>query len=88
MKPKPELFIRDLGDGLILRHASAGDADALAEINSRMHSDDGPDKPNLRIGAWTRDLVAILSMKPWPIDSRRRSSRMRIMSACRICPLS
>lgn len=62
MKPKPELFIRDLGDGLILRHASAEDADALAEINSRMHSDDGPDKPNLRIGAWTRDLVA----KPHP----------------------
>lgn len=62
MKIKPELFIRDIGDGLILRHASAEDADALAEINSRMHSDDGPDKPNSRIGAWTRDLVA----KPHP----------------------
>lgn len=62
MKTKSELFIRDLGDGLILRHASAEDADALADINSRMHSDDGPDKPNLGIGAWIQDLVA----KPHP----------------------
>lgn len=62
MSTNPELFIRDLGDGLILRRAAREDADALAEINSRMHSDDGPDKPNTRIGAWTRDLAA----KPHP----------------------
>lgn len=62
MNTTSKLFIRDLGDGLILRHGAAEDADALAEINSRMHSDDGPDKPNTRIGAWTHDLVA----KPHP----------------------
>ena len=62
MKTKSELFIRDLGDGLILRHGSVEDADALADINSRMHSDDGPDQPNLGIGAWIQDLVA----KPHP----------------------
>lgn len=58
MKTKTELFIRDLGDGLILRRASVDDADALATMNSIMHSDDGPDKPNERIGVWTRDLLA------------------------------
>jgi hypothetical protein len=62
MKTKTELFLRDLGDGLILRRASAEDADALADINSRMHSDDGPDKPDLRIASWIRDLLA----KPHP----------------------
>lgn len=62
MDKNSPLFIRDLGDGLILRRASVEDADALAELNSKMHSDDGPDKPDLRIGAWTRDLVA----KPHP----------------------
>ncbi len=61
-KTKSELFLRDLGDGLILRCASSEDVDAVAEINSRMHSDDGPDKPDLRIAAWTRDLLA----KPHP----------------------
>ena len=57
-KTKSELFIRDLGDGLILRRASMEDAEALADINGRMHSDEGPDKPDLRIAAWIRDLVA------------------------------
>lgn len=58
MNTNAELFIRDLGDGLMLRRASVEDADALATMNSIMHSDDGPDKPNERIGAWTRDLLA------------------------------
>ncbi len=61
-KTKSELLIRDLGDGLILRHATAEDVEALADINGRMHSDEGPDKPDLRIAAWVRDLVA----KPHP----------------------
>jgi GNAT superfamily N-acetyltransferase len=58
MNKKSELFLRDLGDGLVLRRASVEDADALADMNSRMHSDDGPDRPFDRIGAWTRDLLA------------------------------
>lgn len=56
-KNKSELFIRDLGAGLILRRASAEDAEALADINGRMHSDDGPDKPDRCIAAWVRDLA-------------------------------
>jgi hypothetical protein len=51
-------ILRNLGDGLILCRSMAGDAEALAEFNSRIHSDDGFDKPDLRVGAWTRDLVA------------------------------
>jgi len=51
-------ILRNLGDGLILCRSSAGDAEALAKFNSRIHSDDGFDKPDLRVGAWTRDLVA------------------------------
>jgi hypothetical protein len=50
-------ILRDLGDGLILCRSTAGDADALAEFNSKVHSDFGFDKPDLRVGAWTRDLL-------------------------------
>ena len=51
-------ILQRLGDGLVLCRSTAGDADALAEFNSRIHSDDGFDKPDLRVGAWTRDLLA------------------------------
>jgi len=61
-KHKTELFLRDLGNGLVLRRASVEDAEALADINGRMHSDDGPDKPDRYIAAWVRDLAA----KPHP----------------------
>lgn len=50
--------IRDLGNGLILRHATKDDAQALSEFNARIHSDEGPDKPNPRVAAWTRDLLS------------------------------
>lgn len=36
----------DLGGGLLLRRATAADGEALAVFSSRMHSDDGPDKPD------------------------------------------
>src|SRR5450759_1293739 len=51
-------ILRNLGEGLILCRSIASDADALAEFNSRIHSDDGFDKPDLRVGEWTRDLIA------------------------------
>lgn len=53
---------QNLGDGLVLRHATAADADALALFNSRIHSEDGMDKPEERIGIWTHDLLT----KPHP----------------------
>lgn len=50
-------LLQDLGDGLILRRSTPADADKLAEFNSLIHSDGGPEKPELRIGEWTRDLL-------------------------------
>jgi hypothetical protein len=57
-----QVFLRDLGDGLVLRRATEADADALVDLNSKMHSDDGPEQPDEWIGAWTRDLAE----KPHP----------------------
>jgi hypothetical protein len=48
----------DLGDELILRRSSQQDAEALADFNSRVHSDEGPDQPDHRIWEWTYDLLA------------------------------
>lgn len=58
MNTTSDLLIRDLGDGLILRRGSLADADALADIDGPMHSDNGPDQPEMGIDAWIRDLVA------------------------------
>ena len=49
--------IKDLGAGLILRRSTPEDADALADFNAGIHSDDGPEKPDERLAAWTRDLL-------------------------------
>lgn len=54
---KTTTVIRDLGDGLILRRSTPEDAEALATFNAAFHSDDGPDKPDERLAAWTRDLL-------------------------------
>jgi predicted N-acetyltransferase YhbS len=51
------LMIKDLGDGLVLRHATPQDADALAAFNARMHSDDGPEQPDGHVEDWVRDLL-------------------------------
>jgi hypothetical protein len=42
-----------------MRCASPKDADSLSAFNARIHSDDGPDKPDERLAAWTRDLLTI-----------------------------
>ena len=55
-------ILRDLGDGLILRHSTSADAEPLADFCARIHSDEGADKPDERIAAWTHDLLA----KPHP----------------------
>jgi hypothetical protein len=62
MTPNP--LIRDLGDGLILRHATPDDADALADFNGRIHSDFEGELDHGVI-AWTRDLL----LKPHPTFS-------------------
>jgi hypothetical protein len=48
----------NLGDGLILRRSSMHDAEALSEFNSKVHSDEGMDKPDEKVWAWTYDLMA------------------------------
>src|SRR2546422_11562054 len=51
------IMLRDLGDGLVLRRASAADADALADFNADvLRYQDAPD-PEPSLGAWTRDLI-------------------------------
>ena len=50
-------ILSQLADGLILCRSTSADADALAEFNSHIHSDFGFDKPDQRVGAWTRDLL-------------------------------
>lgn len=57
-----DLLIKTLDNGLIIRHATPADADELYDFNSRIHSDDGPDRPDVYVGAWTRDLIS----KPHP----------------------
>jgi GNAT superfamily N-acetyltransferase len=52
-----KVILKDLGAGLILRRSSPEDADTLADFNARIHSDDGPEKPDERLAAWTRDLL-------------------------------
>lgn len=50
-------ILRTLPDGLIIRHAAPADAEKLGDFNAIMHSDDGPEKPDLHIRAWTVDLL-------------------------------
>ena len=52
-------IIRDLGDELILRRSRQEDADALVSFHQLLHSDEKPEKPDERVGAWTRDLMTL-----------------------------
>jgi hypothetical protein len=55
-------FIKTIDNGLILRRSTPADAEKLGEFNAHIHSDEGWDKPDDRIGQWTRDLLE----KPHP----------------------
>lgn len=55
LKNRPVL--RHLKGGLVLCRSMAEDGEALAEFNSRIHSDYGFNTPDERVGAWTRDLL-------------------------------
>ncbi len=54
--------MKDLGDGLILRRSTPGDAEDLAAFNAFIHGMQDFGEPDLRVGAWTHDLLA----KPHP----------------------
>lgn len=47
---------RELGDGLLLRWATAADTEEVAAFNVAIHSDD-PDEPETWLAEWTRDLM-------------------------------
>lgn len=55
---KDRAILRDLGDGLALCRSRAEDAEAVAEFNSKIHSDNGMDQPDAGVADWTRDLLA------------------------------
>ncbi len=57
-KVTSSIFVRALEDHLVLRQATAADAEAVATFNSRIHRDPGVSEPDGRIAAWTRDLLS------------------------------
>ncbi len=48
-------IIRELPGGLVLRRSTMADAEPLAAFNALLHSD--TNEPDLRVAAWTRDLL-------------------------------
>jgi hypothetical protein len=58
-KTNKAVILSELGDGLVLRRSTRADAEALASFNASLHSDDGPDKPDEKLGAWTHDLLTL-----------------------------
>ncbi|HEY9076372.1 MAG TPA: GNAT family N-acetyltransferase [Anaerolineaceae bacterium] len=56
MASQPEQIIHDFGNGLVMRHGTHSDAQALATFNSQIHSDD--QEPDLPVAAWTEDLLS------------------------------
>ncbi len=50
-------YLKDLGGGLILRQANPADGELLSIFNARIHQQEGSNKPDKRVGIWTRDLV-------------------------------
>jgi hypothetical protein len=52
-----KIILRDLGDGLILRHGRAADAEELADFNAFIFRNTERNEPNERLAWWTRDLA-------------------------------
>jgi hypothetical protein len=58
LKPFEEtIFLRDLGNGLVLRKATPDDTEELVAFNTFIHRHQETGAPDLRVGAWTRDLM-------------------------------
>ena len=50
--------IRDLGDGLVLCQATIADVDRVVLFNTHVHSDQGWDVPDTKLGFWVQDLMS------------------------------
>src|SRR3990172_2429972 len=90
LKHKPDIAVahdrpRDLGDGLILRFATPGDSEALAQFNGRVLSDEGFSEG---VAAWTRDFAseAHPTCGPWnvPLVEDPRAGGKIVSSMCLI----
>ena len=86
MLTETKKIIRDLGDGLILRHASTEDADALSQFNGEIHADNEADR--LHLMAWTRDLLTRPHPTLMPEDFTiiEEASTGRIISSLNLIP--
>jgi hypothetical protein len=75
-------LIRDLGDGLILRHGTPEDEEALAKFNREIHGEGEWDAKGLE--DWTRDLVSGDSptFKPGDITVVEDTATGEIVSTC------
>lgn len=56
MFTKQQTILRDLGSGLVMRHANPEDAEALAVFHGQIHGENEADRE--RVAIWTRDLIA------------------------------
>src|SRR5512147_916394 len=81
-------LIRDLGNGLILRCASKDDAEALADFNGHIHSEDGWDRPDKRVAAWTHDLLSLPhpTLSPEDFTVVEETATKRIVSSLNLIP--
>lgn len=77
-----ENLIRDLGNGLILRHVTPEDEDALVKFNLAIHGENEWDEKGLE--AWTRDLISGGSptFKPGDITIVEDTATGEIVSTC------
>lgn len=57
-KTDGDVYLRDLGGGLILRRAVEADGEALADFNARVHSEAGPNQPDESVRAEVLDMIA------------------------------
>jgi GNAT superfamily N-acetyltransferase len=53
-----QTFIRDLGDGLILRRSSTADTGKLIEFNGDLHREPGGEGPEEHVAAWVGELMS------------------------------
>jgi len=56
--PTAPTFLRDLGDGLVMRRAVAADADALLALHAATFREEETGEPTVRLAGWTRDLMS------------------------------
>jgi hypothetical protein len=51
-------IIHELGNGLVLRRATADDTESLAAFHADVHRDPGVEEPEQYVAAWVRDLMS------------------------------